>query len=352
MISGFTLNLVMVFVISALLTAILTGYVILWLRKKAILDQPTDRSSHTVPTPRGGGWGVMPVIWLIWGGYTVWMPASHIREMLIMALIGSVVLSLISWLDDRRKEGLPASIRLIIQILSVGFPVLFIPTEARIFEEYLPLIAERGLIFFTWLWFINAFNFMDGINGLSGVQASTNAMGLALIGTLLIGHATLPILSVAISGAAIGFLVWNLRPQAAVFLGDIGSVGLGYLLGWLFLLTALSGAPLAVVIIPLYYWFDATLTLLKRLLRGEKIWTPHRQHFYQQATAPTGGVTHVKVSLIIGVLNMILVLFAIQALRSDQLFEVVTYTVAALIAVIATLIYIVKTGPATTDNQL
>jgi UDP-N-acetylmuramyl pentapeptide phosphotransferase/UDP-N-acetylglucosamine-1-phosphate transferase len=111
-----------------------------------------------------------------------------------------------------------------------------------------------------------------------------------------------------LAAAAIGFLAWNWHP-ARIFLGDSGSVPLGYLLGWLLLRLAGEGLWAPALILPAYYWADATLTLLKRAARGEKIWQAHRQHFYQQAVQ--GGASHAQVAMMIVTANLCLIIAAL-----------------------------------------
>ena len=129
---------------------------------------------------------------------------------------------------------------------------------------------------------------MDGIDGLAGVETASIALGIALLGSLWINlPATVALYGAALGGAALGFLYWNWRP-ARIFLGDVGSIPIGFLLGFLLLKTAIAGAWVAALVIPLYYLADATITLVKRLRRGEVIWLPHREHFYQQAARSFG----------------------------------------------------------------
>jgi UDP-N-acetylmuramyl pentapeptide phosphotransferase/UDP-N-acetylglucosamine-1-phosphate transferase len=134
-----------------------------------------------------------------------------------------------------------------------------------------------------WLWFINLFNFMDGIDGLAGGEAAAIGMGLLLFAGLGVGeNPGLAALAAAIVAAAGGFLVWNWAP-ARIFLGDVGSVPLGYLLGFLLLDQAARGHWKLALILPLYFLGDATITLLCRLARRERVWEGHRSHFYQRA---------------------------------------------------------------------
>jgi UDP-N-acetylmuramyl pentapeptide phosphotransferase/UDP-N-acetylglucosamine-1-phosphate transferase len=124
---------------------------------------------------------------------------------------------------------------------------------------------------------------MDGIDGLAGSEAAAIGIGLVLYASVGMTRSPgLALLSAAVAAAALGFLVWNWAP-ARIFLGDVGSVPLGYLLGCLLLGVTADGGWKIALILPLYFLADSTITLLRRLFRGERFWLPHRQHFYQRA---------------------------------------------------------------------
>ena len=141
---------------AALAGAVLTGAVTRHLRQRAILDHPNERSSHTVPTPRGGGWGILAVLLPAWAalGVTPWVLAA-------VALLAAV-----SWLDDR--HDLPPVPRLLVQAAVVGLGLIALGDEARVFQGWLPGWLDHLLTGLCWLWFINLFNFMDGSDGLAG----------------------------------------------------------------------------------------------------------------------------------------------------------------------------------------
>jgi UDP-N-acetylmuramyl pentapeptide phosphotransferase/UDP-N-acetylglucosamine-1-phosphate transferase len=152
----------------------------------------------------------------------------------------------------------------------------------------LPVGFERVLAGVAWLWFINLFNFMDGIDGLAGSEAVAVALGYLVLTAHLDSQGPSSSLALIVAASAAGYLFWNWHP-AKVFMGDAGSVPLGFLLGWLMLDLAVQGHWAAALILPLYFVADATVTLLKRGLRGEKPWQAHREHFYQRAVL--GGAT-------------------------------------------------------------
>lgn len=299
--SGITSSLVALlaaFVVSWLLT----GRVLAYLRHRAILDHPNDRSSHSIPTPRGGGWGVMLTL------LPAWILIALTTEGGLHALpilIGAAALMAVSWMDDRR--GLGPAPRFLAQIAAVAAGLTALPADGFVFQGLLPLWADRLVAAVGWLWFVNLFNFMDGIDGLAGSEAATIGAGLALVTAVGGLDAALGLYGLAAAGAALGFLVWNWHP-AKLFMGDVGSVPLGFTLGWLLLAVAASGQWPAALLVPAYFLADATVTLLRRLIEGKKVWQAHREHFYQKATQR--GRTHAQVVRLVLVLNAALLALA------------------------------------------
>jgi UDP-N-acetylmuramyl pentapeptide phosphotransferase/UDP-N-acetylglucosamine-1-phosphate transferase len=276
-----------------------------WLRRKQIMDLPNERSSHSLPTPRGGGLAVTPVCLLGWGvllAFGATLPGTA------LALAAAAALLALSWLDDR--HGLPPGRRFAVHIAACALGLAALPNDALIFQGVLPFWLDRLTALMGYVWFVNLFNFMDGIDGISGTQTACIALGLILLAFLTARGEAMAQPAVLLA-AALGFLFWNWHP-AKLFLGDSGSVPLGFLLGWLLLDQAAHGHLAAALILPLYYLADATITLVCRLLRREKVWQAHRQHFYQQALA--GGRSHDKVVLVILLGNLVLIALALDSL--------------------------------------
>ncbi len=287
--------------LSLLVALAATGLLCRVLSRHAILDRPNARSSHTEPTPRGGGIAVIGVT------AAAWSYAGLNRETGLILGLG-LGLAALSWIDDLR--GLSVRIRFPVQVLSVGIGLLALDPSQRVFQGVLPLTLDRVLAGLAWLWFLNLFNFMDGIDGISGTEASALGIGIALAAGAATG--SLALFGLCLAGAAAGFLVWNWQP-ARIFLGDVGSIPLGFLLAWLLIALAARGQWAAALLLPLYYLADGTLTLVRRLARRERVWQAHREHFYQQAARRFGA--HAPVALWVGALDLALIVLAVLSTR-------------------------------------
>ena len=279
---------------------LVTGILIPALRRRDMLDYPNERSSHITPTPRGGGIAVIGSVLLAWIALN---KEGLVGSSVISIAIGTSLLAVVSWIDDRR--GLSPGVRLTAQGIAVTIGLLALP------EGQSGLAAWSGpALYFAatgiaWVWWINLFNFMDGIDGLATSEAAAICGGLLLFA--VVGDSADPaaaLLAAGIFGAAVGFLAWNWSP-ARIFLGDVGSVPLGYLLGFLLIDVAVRGHWRIALILPLYFLADATITLVHRLLRGERVWEPHRQHFYQRAVR--NGLGHAAVVKRVIAANLLLI---------------------------------------------
>ena len=304
MINYFLSHTFALFVLAVLMSAGLTGGTLAILRRRAIFDLPNERSSHTVPTPRGGGWGVMLALLPFWI-WAVWR-VGRLHQPVELVLLGAAMLLMaISWVDDRR--GLGPIPRFAAQMLAVGAVMALLPGDLSITAGLLPLPLDRLFAALIWLWFVNLFNFMDGIDGLAGGSAAAMGFGLMLV-SLRHGPSQLEAFRGAmIIAVAIGFLIWNWHP-AKIFLGDIGSVPIGFLLGFCLLQLAMDGGQVPALIIPLYYLADATITLVKRARRGERVWQAHREHYYQRSTQH--GRTHARTAKTAIMVQLALAIFA------------------------------------------
>jgi UDP-N-acetylmuramyl pentapeptide phosphotransferase/UDP-N-acetylglucosamine-1-phosphate transferase len=180
--------------------------------------------------------------------------------------------------------------------------------QGAIFQGMLPPLLDRAAAALLWLWFVELYNFMDGIDGIAGVETAMLGGGIALVlGVAGVASDGTAGLALAIGAAALGFLRWNWHP-ARIFLGDVGSIPLGYLLGWLLMMMAARGLWAPALILPLYYLADATITLARRVLRRAPFWHAHREHLYQRALGSDGN--HAAVVRLIAAGDAVLVALA------------------------------------------
>jgi UDP-N-acetylmuramyl pentapeptide phosphotransferase/UDP-N-acetylglucosamine-1-phosphate transferase len=292
--------------VACLATLLATRMLIPVLQALAVVDHPNERSSHAAPTPRGGGIALVAIVVSAWLAIALGLAEEALWRVAAVSGAG-VVLAIVSWFDDRR--GLSPWLRLGVQALAVAAGLATLSSPGGTFQGLLPAWLDLALAGLAWLWFVNLTNFMDGIDGLSGVEFAAIALGVIIIAWFIpfAGIDSLGLHAAALLGAVAGFLVWN-WPPAKVFLGDSGSVPLGFFGGWLLLELAGAGLWVAPLIVPAYYWADATLTLLRRLSRGERLTEAHRSHFFQRAARAWG--SHLRVTLSVAALNLVLIAIA------------------------------------------
>lgn len=285
-----------------LVSSWLTGALRRYALRTQLLDLPNARSSHSRPTPRGGGLAI--VVSFNLALLVSWWLGAVAPEFVAAAGIGGLLIAAVSYLDDR--HNLPARWRFPVHLIAAGvalwwlggFPALPLPgLELGFGWLGIPL----GVLCIVWL--LNLYNFMDGIDGIAGVEAVTVAAGAALL-LWVRGDAAMAGVLVLLAAAVLGFLAWN-WPPARIFMGDVGSAYLGFVLGVMALATSAEG-PLNLwvwLILLAVFITDATVTLLRRLLRGERWYEAHRTHAYQHAARRFG--SHRKVTLAVGALNVL-----------------------------------------------
>ena len=245
----------------------------------------------------------MPVVligWIILSELGI----AHTRQISVITSM-TALMAIISWFDD--VSNLSVRSRLSAQFMAITISMLLLPTNFMLLE-FLTHPLGMIVIGIGWLWFINVFNFMDGIDGITGVETISICAGIALTLGFQGSGSHVSCLAVIVAASAIGFLAWNWHP-AKLFLGDVGSIPLGFLLGWLLISLALEGQWAAALILPSYYLVDATLTLISRAVRLEPVWKAHRQHFYQQAVA--GQLSHSQAARAIAIVNIWLIACAL-----------------------------------------
>ena len=260
--------------------------------KKKIYDYPNQRSSHTKPVPTSGG---LIIYFCIITIILILDPYDKIP-----ALITITGLAVLSWKDD--LKNLNILVRLFFQIFFIS--IYFFYLYSINFYQQIPLI-NIFFIILIFTWFINIFNFMDGIDGISSLMTITICLGI-VFAYLLNNSEYFPSFEIIIISICLAFLFWNWYP-AKIFLGDIGSITLGFVcalsLYWLLLD---KNSWHWVLSLPMYYFLDTTVTLIKRFIEKKKIWKAHKEHFYQKAVQ--SGMKHSKVVFLISILQVIIIL--------------------------------------------
>ena len=264
-----------------------------WARRRRILDVPNARSSHVQPTPRLGGIGIVcGVVAALLVPLARALPIEAGRLPFVMGLALAVAAA--SLLDDLR--GLPARLRLVLQAIAALVTVWQLDVVGRAAAAGVdPALAWTfGALAVLWIVaFVNAFNFMDGIDGIAAGQALIAGVGWIVVGAAA-GDSVVVRLAASLAGASAGFLLLNWSP-ARLFMGDVGSAFLGYLLATL-PLAAADPLPLAgpALLLVWPFLFDTAFTLVRRARRGEDLLQAHRSHLYQRLTQT--GLTHAPVA--------------------------------------------------------
>lgn len=263
---------------AALLSAVLT-WAVRPLMMRIALAKPNARSSHRVPTPQGAGVAVIAAT-LVSALAVIALAASAGTTIPFAVLGATLFIAAVGFADD--VKSIPVVPRLLLQGLAVATVVLAAPDSLRIFPAC-PLWLERGLLVLAGLWFVNLVNFMDGLDLMTAAEMVPITGALVLLGWLVGLPTPAAIAAAALFGAMLGFAPFN-RPVAKIFLGDVGSLPIGLLVGWCLLQLAWHQQLTAALLLPLYYLSDATVTLFRRIARREPFWAAHRSHFYQRAT--------------------------------------------------------------------
>ena len=249
------------------------------------LARPNARSSHKIPTPQGGGIAVVGVT--LAGLIVVFAmtgPLAGLDTRRLWLLAGSAtMLAVIGAVDDIRP--LPVLVRLVLQfsgafIIVAALPPDQAPLGALPFK--VPAAIETAILVIGLVWFINLTNFMDGIDWITIVEMVPITLTIALLAHIGAVPKAAGTLALLLAGGLIGFAPAN-KHVARLFLGDVGSLPIGALSGWLLIVVAASGHLAAALILPLYYIADSGITLWRRWQRGEKVWQAHRSHYYQRA---------------------------------------------------------------------
>jgi UDP-N-acetylmuramyl pentapeptide phosphotransferase/UDP-N-acetylglucosamine-1-phosphate transferase len=306
----------------AAIAAIISASLIVVLRPllaRYALARPNARSSHSKPTPQGGGIAVVGATTIVAVGAFIFDPDvlnDPLRLTTVFACI--IALAVVGASDDIRPlEALP---RLLLQAAAAAAVIATLPVDLRIIPV-LPWWFERACVLIGFLWFVNLVNFMDGIDWMTVAEVVPLTAGLTFFGLMGALPRDATVVAVALCGAIIGFAPFN-RPVARLFLGDVGSLPIGLLLSWLLVLLAGGGHLAAALLLPLYYLADATITLLRRIVKGEPLMQAHRSHFYQRAM--DGGFNVYQIVSRVFAVNIMLVgLAALTLLNASLAFQII-----------------------------
>ncbi len=281
----------------------LTRFVLRHAIRNGMLDIPNERSLHESPTPRGGGVAIVTIVLLC---IAVAGSSGLLEQRIALALCGGgLLVAGIGWIDDRRNVS--AAVRAAVHCCAAAWAVYWLDglTSVRVGVAELStgfLGSVAAIVAIVWM--TNLYNFMDGIDGLAAVEAVCVA-GSATAILLLTGAFGFAVTTACIAGAAAGFLVWNRMP-ARIFMGDVGSGFLGFTFATLAFASESETRVPAVVwlLLMLVFIFDATATLLRRVLRGERWYAGHRQHAYQRLVQ--SGLSHSQVVAAVVACNLVL----------------------------------------------
>jgi UDP-N-acetylmuramyl pentapeptide phosphotransferase/UDP-N-acetylglucosamine-1-phosphate transferase len=288
---------------AGLLSAVMTS-AIRPLLVQVALAKPNARSSHRIPTPQGAGIAVI-VATLIVAAAAITLAGTAEMKIPVAIFGATLFIASVGLADD--VNSIPVLPRLLLQALAVAAVIFSAPDNLRIVPAC-PLWLERALLLLAGLWFVNLVNFMDGLDLITAAEIVPVAGALVLLGWLGELPASTTLAAAALFGAMLGFAPFN-RPVARIFLGDVGSLPIGLLVGWCLLQLAWHQQFAAALLLPLYYLADATVTLLRRMARGEPFWAAHRTHFYQRAT--DNGFSVWRVVSEVFLLNIVLAALAI-----------------------------------------
>ena len=299
------------------LTIFSLNILINFLNKKGILDIPQKRSNHSKPKPKCAGLIIVPIIIvsIFFFIYFDLIKPDPWKYICCFAL----VLFITSFLDD--IYNLPSSLRLLVQIISITLTLQLFNSNINDFIETTfsqkNWLLDKGsiqiiikiLLVFMWLWITNLFNFMDGIDGITASQTITFSLGITLLSFNSELLLELKYLGLIFFSSILGFLYWN-QPPAKIFLGDCGSIPIGFLIGGICILSLINlNNFVPTMLLLLYYVLDSSLTLANRVVKKKNIFTAHSEHFYQKKVR--NGWSHKEVLLKITITNSILIIFAL-----------------------------------------
>lgn len=276
-----------------------------------LLAHPNHRSSHKVATPQGGGLGVMFALLVVCALAALLAPRLGAAS-LIPVLGAACFLTVLGALDD--AHALPVSWRFIGQTIAALAIVLTLPAELRILPEIVPLWLERALLVIGTIGFVNAVNFLDGIDWMTVAEVVPITLAVAVLCGFGVVPVGIGLLALALLGAMLGFAIFNKHP-ASIFLGDAGSLPIGLCLAVMLIYVA-HASLVAAILLPLYMIADTSITLVRRIINKEPFLAAHRSHYYQRAVI--GGRSVPQVTARIFLHGLALALLAIGVALSQS----------------------------------
>tara|TARA_Y100000994_G_C15636369_1_gene419268 strand:- start:71 stop:1015 length:945 start_codon:yes stop_codon:yes gene_type:complete len=273
----------------------------------SLVDYPSQRSNHSLLVPKGAGIVLVPL--LVISAYGIFLIKDSFDKQWLIFFLSIIILYVISLLDD--IKNLSAPVRLFTHFLCVAISVFALKEDISLFIQnnfatwlnfnlHLLFYVLSLILIVLWIWIINLFNFMDGMDGLTCVQVLTLSLTINILCLLELMNENFQFISLILISLFLAFYKFN-KPSASVFLGDVGSIPIGYISGLFLIYSFLKNGPvIPVLIVFLYYFFDSTFTLILRLIRRKNIFEAHSDHFYQKILR--AGQTHQQV------LNKIIIL--------------------------------------------
>ena len=282
----------------ALISALLTRSLIYVANKKSMIDIPNARSSHTVPTPRGGGAAIIITYFL--GLITIYLTDVVSNPIFLALLTGGLAIAIVGWVDD--KNHVSAKLRLVVHMLAAALALYILNDIPELpYEDQIPELHYIGIVIsgLMIVWSTNLFNFMDGINGLAAVEAISVSLGAALV--LFFADQMFHAVSLLVlTFSTLGFLFFNF-PKARIFMGDVGSGFLGFLTAIYAIGVSSTDviSPWSWVILYGFFLVDSTVTLITRAVSKQNIFGAHNLHAYQKMSRRFGSHSRVTISILL-----------------------------------------------------
>ena len=330
-----------IFIVMLVASYIGVGYYLRWSEKNEVFAIPNERSSHTEPMPHGGGIVIVMICLIAYVGISLYVPGTFSWGY----FCGALMIASVSFIDDVHSIAFPW--RLLVHSIAALLLILDVDTWHGISMLGHISLGNWGYVLtFIWIvWMVNSYNFMDGIDGLAGLQAVIAGLGWLVLGYILQMHGIF-LFSGVIAVSSLGFLIHNWNP-AKIFMGDVGSAFIGFTFAALPLIARVKASknpdllPIAAVLFVWFFLFDSVVTILRRAVRGEKIWQAHREHLFQRLTL--SGLSHRRVTIFYGILASVLSIFILLSVEFRQDIEIAILPVVMILTA-ALLVFLAKRG--------